>query len=378
MKKLLNLFTRLVKVTSLSLLLVSTAFAASENTPGITWWPEANSTSSRNPTFITATIDAADEKKACIFQVAQSGEVSDVYFRTKTVTTGADVTVGLYTVDTGSTGYPTTTLFDTSSSTTFTINDTDDNMVLKATLDATCTVNQGDWVALVISNPSSSFGNIQLAEIDISAWPLFTTPYQALYTSSWAKDYGTMICGLEYSGGAKYDIAGVYLFDDHNAQAFTSLTSSYGGRIKFPVKCTVRHISIWGENNFGNVRLKIYNTAGTLLHNQYFYSGRQYNHTRARMQWTLDTDFVMEADTNYYFMMEAQDTSSSYLNYYTLDAAGDFDMNSAGQHLVWVERSTGGTFTVTDTKAPIMSLGIVGFETTTGGGGSSSSRGWSL
>lgn len=178
--------------------------------PGGMWWPGPPNAYQFGLDSSQFVIDAVDERSALIFQAPKAGDISGLKFRTKTVTTGATVTVGLYSLDTS--GQP-----DIASGAlatkTLVVDAADDNMWLSSTLDTPLTVARGQIMSMVISQPSSSAGSMQIMTTSGSASTSWAGafPYGALYVpSTWSKS-GTLrpLFLAEYaSSGGIYPLYG--------------------------------------------------------------------------------------------------------------------------------------------------------------------------
>lgn len=162
-------------------------------------WPWYTSANVFTPS--TLTIDAADEIAGGVFTISKAGTVVRVHFCTSTVTTGADVDVRLETLD--ASGQNSGTLFGTNTNVTQTIADANDNTWFRTnTLTGSATVAVGDKIAVLVKNPSSSFGNMQIrrgvASPGTTGYPYSVGP---LVTNK--NDLQTpLICALEYNDGS--------------------------------------------------------------------------------------------------------------------------------------------------------------------------------
>lgn len=138
---------------------------------GYTLWPPATNSATPLSNSSSMLIDAADEVACYVFRIRKTGTVTRVQFLTGNVTTGATVDVRLETLN--SSKQPSGTLFGTNTNVSHVIGNSDDNIQLRtATLTGSASVTAGDEIAVVIVNPSSSFGTINLA----SSGTAFTPP----------------------------------------------------------------------------------------------------------------------------------------------------------------------------------------------------------
>lgn len=143
-------------------------------------------------------IDAADEVCWQAFVFLKAGNIVRAHFATRTVATGGDVDVRLETLN--ASGQPSGTLFGTNTNVNHTIGNGDDNVWLRtATFTGAAAVTAGQRAALVIANPSSSFGNIVLGGYTHTILPGWPNGGGATRT---AKINDTLLnCALEYDDG---------------------------------------------------------------------------------------------------------------------------------------------------------------------------------
>lgn len=164
-------------------------------------WPPRPS--SPNPTTGNITIDAADEMAGVVCEAPKAGNIAHILWRTRTVTTGATVDVRMETVDT-SNAQPSGTLFGTNTNGSQVVADANDNVWFRTSLTASATVAIGDIFATLIKNPSSSFGNMQIAGIE-QINSLVSFPYIFGPLASNLAEFGgqaTPIFVFEYDDGS--------------------------------------------------------------------------------------------------------------------------------------------------------------------------------
>jgi hypothetical protein len=155
-------------------------------------------------------IDAADEKAANVFEAPLTGSITDIAFRLRTVTTGATLDIRLEGVD--SSGNPSGTLQATNTNASCVVADADDNTWKTVTLTAAASVTQGDELSVVVANPSSSFGNMQISSGVASTVSSERFPYGVHFTSSWAKQSFNIHFAVKYATTGWIDVPGVVPF----------------------------------------------------------------------------------------------------------------------------------------------------------------------
>lgn len=197
--------------------------------------------------FTNHLLDAATEKFAMIVQVAKTGTIDNVYFRTGTVTTGGSINCRLETVT--SAGEPSGTLVAAGASASRTLGSGDDDVVLAFTLTTSPSVTQGDFIAIVIahSGDSADFNTASLATFDNKSFPYVLT----FNTGSWVKSDDAPLCILEYPSADFPVIAGAYPIENLNTLLFDDLTSpdEVGNRFRVPVP--LRVAGVWYDPILG-------------------------------------------------------------------------------------------------------------------------------
>lgn len=350
---------------------------------GPTLWPWYTPTVNFIPG--TFTIDAADEIAAGVFTVAKTGTVVRIHFSTGTVITGTTVEVRLETVD-ASNGQPSGTLFGTNTSVSHVIADTDDAAWLRtSTLTGSANVTAGDRLAVVVKNPNTSFGNMQIRRAPAIPGPP-GLPYAVGPLASNKGDQAPpLICALEYDDGS-FSIPPLTL-PVSSTSGITLSTSSNPDEIAtyFTPTVPMRVIGWWATMTLAsgaNCRIQIY-TSG--------------NDTPVASD-TVDSDLTTSAGSRFYFSffpatvtlsagttyriavlptttnnvtVQYFDVSSSYL--------GLLDCLPGGQAMHYSSRNRSST---TDPDAAAWSqttnrrlgLGLIVDQFDDGAGGSSSTR----
>lgn len=140
----------------------------------------------------TITLDSTSDQMAWVGEAQFTDTLTKVYFRTGTVTTGADVDVRIETV---TNGRPSGSLWDTDTNIVVTVADGDDNVWKTATLTAPASLTIGAQFAIVIAS-SAGTPNMQLT---VSAPTGFSGGNQGIYPirltnsgAGYAVDNGTV------------------------------------------------------------------------------------------------------------------------------------------------------------------------------------------
>lgn len=341
----------------------------------------------------SAPLDASDERLGVILQAPKSGNIAKVAFSTATVTTGATVDVRVETVD-ATDGNPSDTLWGTNTNAALVVDGADDNVIKVATLTAVAAVTIGDQLAIVIVNPTASFGSMQIRNTTTQGGGRPINCYYSNFTGgSWTKGVttGPLLIGLEYDDGSYVPIEGIRPpVSGSGGLTSTGLSTAttpdvMGLRFQFPFAVRVRGAWVIADCD-GNTNLNLVTTAyhqvnqtGILATSTLDKDIRQLDHF-GMYQVTFPSRPELAADTNYRLIVEPTTASTtSMYDSATLSLAmlGAFH-GGANFHLTTAKDPTGdgswtnfnsGTF-----RVPYMGLFIDGIDTNPGGGGGGVSR----
>ena len=200
------------------------------------------------PSYTTTTwvIDAASEAAGIVLQPPKAGDIRKIWFRVGTVTSGATIDIRVETVS-ATTGFPTGTLWATNTNGSVAIANNDDGTLFGVTLTADATVVKTDRIAIVIKNPSSSFGNMQIVGVaDTSA--VQNMPYGLLFTGgAWAQIAVSLIpiCIIEYSDGSYAPQNGLIIAKLVNTTTYNSGTNPNHRALRFSLSVPVRVSGCW-------------------------------------------------------------------------------------------------------------------------------------
>ena len=220
-------------------------------------------TEGNTPAFAgSAVLDAADEAIGNVFSVPKSGNIRKIHTACRTTTTGATMEAR---VETLSAGFPSGTLWGTNTNGTLVVNNTDDNVILTFTLTADAAVVAGDTLAVIVKNPTVSFGNINfaLAPADTDNTGL---PYGvANTTGSYAafSQNAPLVMALEYDDGTIVGIDAV----NPPCTALTAITINTGTtpdvaglRFQFVETVSCSGAWIWMDLD-GDAKIQLVDTA---------------------------------------------------------------------------------------------------------------------
>jgi hypothetical protein len=324
--------------------------------------------------FFACTIDAANEKCGMRFMIRKTGTINKIGFRTMTVTTGATLDVRLETVS-ATTGFPSGSLVGTNTNVSFVVNAADDNVFLTATLTSGASVTVGDYVAVVISNPGASFGNMQLATNNHmgSATSYNSRAYNYLInTGSWASGSTPMSVALEYDDGSYVPYPDVLPIETINAINFSSSSTPDERGIKFRFPFPVKVIGFWAWVEWDeNVTIKLYDSDGsTVLASRSVDKDWKVASTREIKFGFFSSAQTLTKDTYYRLTYVPDTTTAVDISEIEVDSAAVMDAFEGGQDIHTTERTDAGSWT-DDTVARVwIGLIIEGFDDGASGGSS--------
>lgn len=339
--------------------------------------------SSTAPTIAQgATIDASGEMAAWVFRAPKTGDIAKVHWRTRSVATGDTVDVRIETVD-DTTGFPTGTLWDTTTNGAHVVGNGDDNIRLETTLTSVAGVTAGEWLAVVIVNGSAP-GNIQMGQFASSNNVDLDSIYGANFTTAWAVDGRGPIIAVEYDDGSIPKIFGAYPppESDNISIPFnnTSTPDSVGGRFKFAAPVRVSGCWVWMDLD-GDAVVKLVseayhqaNATGILASVTLDKDIRRGNPS----PWRLNFSSAVELSANTYYRLIVEPTSATNMTVYewrfgSEALLGAFSGDADVMHLTTAKDPTGNAdwtnYDSSDYRGFWGGLIIDGIDDGVGGGG---------
>jgi len=206
-------------------------------------------------------INAADEKAALMTQARVADTITKLHFQVRTVSTGADLLIRVESLD--ATGFPSGTLLAVGADAVVTVSAAGR---FTATLTTPVSVTQGQFFAIVIAQPATSFGSCNINALTLLANHGF--PRSALFTAAWAG-----VNNVHMSVTIEYGTAGIIPASSHPAYiADTSFTFNTGstpderGNV-FVMPTRVRVIGVcWRSyTSTGDLLFKLYDAADVVL-----------------------------------------------------------------------------------------------------------------
>lgn len=316
--------------------------------------------------YTSQVIDAADEIVAFILQIGKDGTLAKIRFRTGTVTTGATVLVRVESVATD--GHPSGTLLAANSEGTQVVDATDDDTGFLVTLTTGPSVTEGQFVAIVIQNPSSSFGNMQIA---VGRGENLNFPVVDLFTSFWGKKVDQVPCvGLEYDDGSYAWIGKTYPCGAYNLQSYDNATTpdERGILMNFPFPVTISGLWVKADID-GNTDFVLYDSVDTELSS--LTVDEDLGSTPNHLTWVFKFDEAVDLAANADYRLTGKPTTTNNIAFseYTVDVAAQWDQTDLGQLFYLTTRTDAGAWTDDVLTKPLMGPIFSRVDDGAGGGG---------
>lgn len=226
--------------------------------------------SNGTPSQSSRVLDAAEEGVGWAVRAPKTGDISSVYFRTGTVTTGADIDIRLETLTGGPPAMPSGTLLGTNTAATVTIDSADDNVTKEAVLTADASVTAGDPFAIIAYAQSGYAGNMQLMNYYSNlGWTSLKSIYEvAKLAGSWGFSSGTWgMFALKYADGNVYPLQN--LLSPHtiayNVYNSGSTPDEQGLLISLPMAARCTGVVVKLDTNDVGVDVVLYDSANNVL-----------------------------------------------------------------------------------------------------------------
>lgn len=310
-----------------------------------------------------ATLDAAGEYLAIVFQAHQAMTISHVGFRTATVAGSPTADVRVETV--GADGTPSGTLWatDTNIVTATLVSNT---FALHA-LTASASVTKGEFVAIKVAYESGT--SAQIAQLG-NGWPAWSTAsYRVVNTGTPTKAYLNALTtyAVGSSTSSFYSIGHAMPLTAETDTNFNSGSGTirYGVRFQVPFKCRFRGLSFVNGTS-GDFEVNLYSDAGAELAS----TAVDGDFGAFGAPFLVDDDVELAANTWYRAVIEATTVTDVEVQTVTLPSADYISATpwGANAHLTtW----NGSAWDDTNTDIlPLMNLALDQIDDGAGGGAS--------
>lgn len=332
-----------------------------------------NSVLNRSTSYVA--LNVASDKVGWVFQVPKTGDIRKWCFATYTVNTGATMDVRAETVST-STGYPSGTLWGTTTNGAQVILDSDDNAGFCTQFTADASVTRGQYIGMVVANPGTSYGNMV---IPVFGDDLIEVPYMCKHDgAAWVTKYQYGALGAaEYSDGSYEPVWGMLPIKAVNTVSFNSgsATKVRGLRFKLPFPATITGVTFNVDmSGLGDFIAEFYDSdATTVLTSATFDADLTVRSTSASsLQLIFDAAVNLVKDVWYRVAIKPTSVTNIKLADFDVQTAAMMDAASGGQNFHYtssaVTAPTGeADWSNTTTKRPFLYLLFRGFDAGTGG-----------
>lgn len=343
---------------------------------GVIEWPQVGLNVDSTPAYTTTqyTIDATGEIAAAVLCVPKTGTISAITFRTGTVTVGGIVDVRVETID-AATGFPSGTLWGTTTNGLQTILDANDATMFTTTLTLGASVTQGDLIGVSIVCPVTA--SMQIVGITAGMNSL-NFPYGALFTASWAKIAAVPpIVGLQYDDGSYAFVPNIAVVSSLVSTTYGTGTNPNHRALQFQVPWDCRVSGFWAcvdADNAADVLLVTDDwdgTDGDALAKVSLDSDIRRTTGFATYKRPFVASVTLTANTIYRLVFKPTTASTVILSQYTVASAAQLDQNGASQDcfLSTANNPNDATdWSSTTTTRPLMGLLIDAIDIPAGGG----------
>lgn len=302
-------------------------------------------------------INNTGHKVAFIIQAPEDGTITEVYWRTSTVT-NPQVDVRIETVNT-TTGEPTGTLWGTNTNGSYSASSTASVQWRSATLTAGAVVNKGDLFAVVIAWVSGSMG---VQGSSGGALLPYTTPYLAQYTASWARPGDVPIVILNDSGTYRVPLGAACGIVSGGVSINLNSTPDEIGNLYTPL-FTQQVCGITAVVDFdGDMELVVYNAADTVLATIPLYPGVRQANTGGGGIWSLADDITLTKGQQYRLVIKPTTTTNVIVYAWDVPSAAGVAVAPGGSEFVYTSRVNGGPWTETTTRQAMVLPVINGIQ----------------
>lgn len=346
---------------------------------GVVTWPELGSDlGNSTPNFLTTTyvLNALGDSAAAVLSPPKAGNISTVFIRTGTVTTGGTFDVRIETVD-PDTGFPSGTLWGTTTNGALTIGNGDDNVLLSVNLTLAAEVTPDDVIAIVIVAPSGANAQISGAAI---GQVFIQYPYGLLFDSGAWASIGQIppTFGLQYDDGSFAEIPNIPIASTISLTSFGNGTNPNHRALRFqyPVPCRVRDLWVSGDlDGDADLLLVADDWDGTngdalgviSLDTNIRRQGAYGAHIRP-----LPTPVELAANTTYRVVLKPTSATAVILPHFTVGSAAQL-AQSGGNAEAYLSTANNpndaSDWTNTTTARPLLGICIDQFDNASGGGG---------
>lgn len=350
----------------LFLLIASPVFGAEQTIKGGMEIPKGPIYWSGSIGFESRLLDAADERHAALLVAPRTGNIRKVWFRTGTVTTGATVDVRIETINT-TTGDPSGTLFGTTTNVAHVIQDTDDDACLQTNaLTADAAVTKGDFLAVVIVNPSGGNWNINVLGDSGGNAAIGSDHYTG---GAWAKEAEPPIVALEYDDGTFWHVPDIWpacsgiTTNTINSNSSPTDEISLTWTLPFPHRVAGGWVYAEGDGQF---QVTLYD--GVTNPSVTFNPGQREATAETYYYFLFPASASLSKDTVYRMGIRPTTTTNIHFGYYSVPSVAFMGATDGGPNIYASTREDLGSWSDLTTSKPFAGIILDAFDDGTGAG----------
>lgn len=323
------------------------------------------------PSRPTITRNNIGEKFAVVLQSPVTDTITKVLVPCGAINAG-DIDVRIETVSL-TTGYPSGTLWSTTTNKVHTLAGTEDNVHVEVTLTSAASVSAGDLLAIVIDMVSASMGSFGSQFTNWEDTGSF--PHSCTYTSSaWSRQATSSGIGVVFGTAGYTQVKGLIPSNGVTSAGFSSSTTPdcRGNAFNLPFKCKVSGCWVLADWD-GDTDINLYDSDGATIIATTFNdseipgagTGYTVNH------YLFDNEPTLTAGSTYYLVVEPTTTTSLTLPSINFDSTNlkKIFYGSGIQYCTAKDPTGVGSWTLTDTSMAPMGLYISSIDDGAGGGG---------
>lgn len=325
------------------------------NIPELVLPSNFRATGASSPSVATQLINEDGDQCAFVFEVPVTGTIIAVGFGIGTVTTPANLSVGLETL--GTDGNPSGTAYGGSAP--------------KTDFDPTGLANTFQWATLATAATGATAGNRVAAVIKaagVGSLSLYLMSgvnnilvapgaYLDFYDetgAAWSKGNTCLVLGLKYSGDVIYTFGAAAAIKARAAVIYnidTATFDEYALKFKLPFKARLKGVSVTMQvQATEDFAVKLFEGTTERATSGIIDGDHSLGQGAHRVLFT--TPYTIAADTWYYLSLLPNTTNAISLETFNIQVAADMAGVDGGINLIMGKRLNGGAWTDVDTSRP--------------------------
>lgn len=295
-------------------------------------------------TQVANLLDAAGEQFASVLQAPKTGSIRKIGFRVGTVTTATDTQVRIETVDLA-TGLPSGTLWAANTEVTvLAASLTSNTWHTSGALTADAVVTQGDLLAVVVVPSGTPNYNIVAPAITQQTQGF---PYNAHFTTAWAKLLTNLGFAIEYSDGTYAYIPTSYPISTLTTTLFSNTPDLVEVGLKFQLPFAFSIAGTWMHADLdGDCESVLYDSDGTTVLRTVAVDKdvRSSALPQAPGVWQFSSSYIGRANTFYRVVLKPTSATDLTLYRSVYNATAHLNQLSGGTNFIYCSRINEGAW----------------------------------